>query len=39
MESKDLLTEIAFKNSTCYYFDNIIRFWDRNIELSDILLY
>ena len=38
MESKDELKEIGFKSPTCYYFDNIIRFWDRNIDFSDILL-
>ena len=25
-------------NHTCYYFDDIIRFWDRGIDFSDILL-
>ena len=38
MESKDELKEIDIKNRTCYYFDDIIRFWDRDIDLSDILL-
>ena len=32
MESKDI------KNRTCYYFDDIIRFWDRDINFSDISL-
>ena len=35
MESKDELKEIDYKNRMCYYFDGIIRFWDRD---SDILL-
>ena len=39
MESKDKLKEIDIKNRTCYYFDGRIRFWDRDIEFSDILLY
>ena len=26
------------KNFTCCYFDDIIRFWDRDIDFSDILL-
>ena len=39
MESKDYLKEIDIKNCTCYYFDNIIRFWDGDIDLSGILLY
>ena len=38
MESKDELKEIDIKNRTCYYFDDIIRFWDRDVDLSDILL-
>ena len=38
MESKDELREIDIKNCTCYYFDNIIRLWDTDIEFSDILL-
>ena len=38
MESKDKFKEIDIKNSTCYYFDDIISFWDRDIEFSDILL-
>ena len=38
MESKDELKEIDVKNCTCYYFDDIIRFWDRDIDFSDILL-
>ena len=36
MESKDKLKEIDIKNSTCYYFDNIIN--DRDTYLVDILL-
>ena len=38
MESKDKLNEIDIKNSTCYYFDEIIRFWDRDIDFSDAFL-
>ena len=38
MESKDELKEIDIKNQMCYYFDDIIRFWDRDINFSDILL-
>ena len=38
MESKGELKEIDIKNRTCYYFDDIIRFWDRDVDLSDILL-
>ena len=30
--------EIDIKNPTCYYFDDIIRFWDRDIDFNDILL-
>ena len=38
MESKDELKEIDIKNHTWYYFHAIIRFWNRNIGFSDILL-
>ena len=38
MESKDDSKEIDIKNRTCSYFDDIIRFWDRDINFSDILL-
>ena len=38
MESKDELKEIDIKNCMCYYFDDIIRFWDSDIEFRDILL-
>ena len=38
MESKDRLKEIDIKNRTCYYFGDIMRFWDRGIEFRDILL-
>ena len=38
MESQDELEEIEIKNPACYYFDDIIRFWDRDIDFSDILL-
>ena len=37
MKSKDELKEIYNKNDTAYYFDVIIRFWDRDIDFSDIL--
>ena len=36
--SKDKLDETDIKNSTCYHFDDIIRFWVRCIDCSDILL-
>ena len=39
MESKDELKEIDFKNHTCYYFDDIIRFSDRDISFRDVFLY
>ena len=38
MERKDKLKEIDIRNRACYYFDDIIRFWDRDIEFKDILL-
>ena len=38
MESKAELKETDIKNRTCWYFDDIIRFWDRDINFSDILL-
>ena len=38
MESKVKLKEINIKNCTCYYFEDIIRFWDKDIEFSDTLL-
>ena len=38
MKSKDELKEIDIKNCTCYYFDDIIRFWDRDIGFIDISL-
>ena len=38
MEIKDKLKEIDFKNRACYYFDNIIRFWYRDIDFNDALL-
>ena len=38
MESKDKLKEIAIKNRACYYFDDIIRFWNKDIDFSNILL-
>ena len=38
MEHKDKLKEIDIRNHTCHYFDDIIRFWDGNIDFRDILL-
>ena len=38
MENKDELGETDIKNCMCYYFDDIIRFWDVYIDFSDILL-
>ena len=38
MKSKDKLKEIDIKNHTCYYFDDVIRLWDRDINFSDIFL-
>ena len=38
MESKVKLKEINIKNCTCYYFEDIIRFWDKDIEFSVSLL-
>ena len=38
MESEDKLNEIDIKNRTCYYFEAVIKFWDRDINFSDILL-
>ena len=38
MQSKDKLKEIDIDNQMCYYFDDIIIFWDRDINFSDILL-
>ena len=38
MKSKDELKEIDFKNRMFYYVNDIIRFWDRDLEFSDILL-
>ena len=32
MDSKDALKEIDIKNCTCYYFDDIIRIEDFNID-------
>ena len=36
MESKNKLKEIDIKNGMC--FDDIIRFWDREINFTVILL-
>ena len=38
MQSIDELKEIDIKNRMCYYFDDIIRVWNRDIYFSDILL-
>ena len=38
MERKDELKEINIDNRTYYYFGDIIRFWDRDIEFRDIIL-
>ena len=40
MESHDELKETDVKNRTCYYFNNIMRAWDRDIDtcFSAILL-
>ena len=38
MESKNELKEIDIKNCTCYYFDDIIRSCDRNIDFNNSLL-
>ena len=32
MESKDELKETDIKNHTCYYFDDIMRAWDKDID-------
>ena len=36
MESKDELKEIDIKNCTCYYFDDIMRAWDIDIDTDFI---
>ena len=38
MESKNEFKKIDIENRMCYYSDDIIRFWDRDIDFSDILL-
>ena len=38
MGSKDELKDINIKSCTRYYFDNIIKVRDRDIDFSDILL-
>ena len=38
MESQNELKEIDIKNRMCYYFDDTIRFWDRDIDFSNVLL-
>ena len=40
MESKDELKEIDIESGTCYYFDDIMRAWDIDIDtnFSSILL-
>ena len=32
MEIKDELEEIDIKNCTCYYFDDVMRAWDTDID-------
>ena len=32
MESKDELKEMDIKNRTCYYFDDLMRAWDIDID-------
>ena len=32
------MKKIDIKNRTCYYFDYIIRFKDKGIDFSDVLL-
>ena len=39
MGSKDELKEIDDKNRSCYYVYDIIRFWDKYHDFSDILLH
>ena len=36
MESNSKLKEISIKNRTCYYFDNIIKF--KNFDIDNILI-
>ena len=38
MEIKEELKEADIKNGTCYYFDDIIIFWDKDIDISVIVL-
>ena len=40
MESKDELKETAIESCMCYYFDDIMKNWDRDIDIdfSSILL-
>ena len=40
MESKDKLKEIGIKNCACYYYDDIMRAWDIDIDtgFSGIIL-
>ena len=38
MESQNKLNEIDIKNCSYYYFDDIMRVWDRDFDFSDILL-
>ena len=38
MESKDELEKIHIENHTHYYFGDIMRVWDKDIDFSDILL-
>ena len=41
MESKDELKEIDIKNSTCYYFDDIMGAWEKFYKENNenILIY
>ena len=38
MESKDELKEIEIRNCMCYYFDDIMRVRETDIDFSDIAL-
>ena len=38
MESKDELKGTDIKNSKCYYFDDIIKVRDRDVDFIDDLL-
>ena len=34
MESKDELKEIDIKSCMCYYFDDIMRAWDTDMDID-----